>query len=68
MSQSICACTAVAGNYFAFARVLADSFHRFHPSIPLYILLADPPAHGAAPMGEQEHLVSPSGMVETPRL
>lgn len=57
MTQSICACTAVAGNYIAFARVLADSLHRFHPSIPLHILVADSPANGAAPTGEHDRFV-----------
>jgi hypothetical protein len=58
VTQSICACTAIASNYFAFARVLADSFHRFHPSVPLYILVADSPAHGAAPTGEHDRFVT----------
>lgn len=46
MSKGLCVCTAVAGNYLAFARVLADSFRRHHPDIPFYLLLPDPPAPG----------------------
>lgn len=33
--------TIVAKNYLAYARVLADSFLRHHPEVPLYTLLAD---------------------------
>jgi hypothetical protein len=33
--------TVVAKPYLSFARVLADSFHRFHADIPFYVLLAD---------------------------
>lgn len=41
MTKGIGVCTCVAGNYVAFARVLADSFHRYHPEIPLHVLVAD---------------------------
>ena len=34
-------CTIVARNYQAFAAALAESLHRFHPDIPLYVLVAD---------------------------
>lgn len=34
-------CTCAAGNYMAFVRVLAESFRRFHPGIPFYVLLGD---------------------------
>jgi hypothetical protein len=38
--KRVAACTAVAGNYVAMARVLRDSFRRFHPEIPFHVLLA----------------------------
>jgi hypothetical protein len=46
MMQGITVCTCVAGNYLAFARVLAGSLQRFHPGIPLHVLLADNQAPG----------------------
>ncbi|MEO5678795.1 MAG: hypothetical protein ABIS47_03915 [Acidimicrobiales bacterium] len=33
--------TIVAKSHLALARVLASSFHRWHPSIPFYVLLTD---------------------------
>jgi hypothetical protein len=33
--------TIVAKNYLPFARVLAESFRRHHPDIPLFVVLAD---------------------------
>jgi glycosyltransferase involved in cell wall biosynthesis len=35
------ACTIVAGNYLAQARVLADSFKRYHPDWPFTVLVID---------------------------
>jgi hypothetical protein len=35
------ACTIVSSNYMHYARVLAESFHRFHPECPFYVLLVD---------------------------
>jgi hypothetical protein len=35
------ACTIVASNYLAHARVLARSFLRFHPDSPIWVLLVD---------------------------
>ena len=41
MHQGPACCTIVAKNYLSFARVLAGSFHRHHPGIPFFVLLAD---------------------------
>ena len=38
------AVTIAAGNYVAFARVLARSLAEHHPEVPLHLLLADAPA------------------------
>lgn len=35
------ACTVVAKSCLSFARVLARSFHRHHPDVPFFVLLAD---------------------------
>lgn len=35
------ACTIISKNYLAQARVLANSFHTYHPDIPFFVLLAD---------------------------
>src|SRR5687768_10610129 len=35
------ACTIVAKNQFALARVLASSFRAHHPDVPFFVLLAD---------------------------
>lgn len=40
MSGALCVCTAVGANYAAHASVLAASFHRHHPDVPFYVLLA----------------------------
>jgi len=37
------ACTIIAKNYLPMARVLADSWHTFHPDCPLFVLLLDSP-------------------------
>lgn len=39
--KELAAATIVAKNYLSHARVLATSFHRFHPEIPFIVLLAD---------------------------
>jgi Glycosyl transferases group 1 len=35
------ACTIISKNYIALARTLADSFHKFHPDVPFFVLLVD---------------------------
>jgi Glycosyl transferases group 1 len=35
------ACTIISKNYIALARTLADSFRRFHPDVPFFVLLVD---------------------------
>ena len=37
----VAACTIISKNYIALARVLADSFHKFHPDVPFFVLLVD---------------------------
>jgi len=37
----VAAATIVAKNFLSYARVLADSFLRHHPDVPLFVLLAD---------------------------
>ena len=37
----VAACTIISKNYIALARTLADSFHKFHPGVPLFVLLVD---------------------------
>jgi hypothetical protein len=39
--QDVAVATVVAKNYLSFARVLAQSFLRHHPDIPLFVLLSD---------------------------
>ncbi len=34
-------CTIVSKNYLAHARTLVESFHRYHPGAPAFVLLAD---------------------------
>lgn len=41
--SSFAACTIVAHNYLPLARVLADSFHRFHPEASFTIVVVDRP-------------------------
>lgn len=40
-APTLAAGTIVAKSYLAFARVLAQSFHRLHPTVPFFVLLAD---------------------------
>jgi cyclopropane fatty-acyl-phospholipid synthase-like methyltransferase len=37
----IAACTIISKNYIALARTLADSFDKFHPNVPFFVLLVD---------------------------
>jgi hypothetical protein len=37
----VAACTIISKNYIALAKTLADSFHKFHPGVPLFVLLVD---------------------------
>ncbi len=37
------ACTIIAKNYLPMARVLTESWHRFHPGCPMFVLLLDSP-------------------------
>jgi len=37
------ACTIIAANYIAYARVLAASFRRTHPDFPFWVLVTDDP-------------------------
>ena len=39
--KAIAACTIISKNYIALARTLADSFRRFHPDVPFFVLLVD---------------------------
>jgi hypothetical protein len=40
-TTNLAACTIVAKPQLSQARVLAESFHRFHPDVPFFVLLAD---------------------------
>lgn len=46
------ACTIIAKNYLPFARVLAESWHKFHPNAPLFVLLLDAPTGFFSPQEE----------------
>lgn len=39
--KGLAVCTAVAANYLPLARVLVDSFRRFHPEMPFYVVVGD---------------------------
>lgn len=39
--KGLAVCTCVAANYLSFARVLVESFRRFHPEIPFYVVVGD---------------------------
>jgi SAM-dependent methyltransferase/glycosyltransferase involved in cell wall biosynthesis len=54
---NIAACTIVSKNYIAFARTLAESFHRFHPETAFFVLLVDRIDGYIAPRHEPFHLV-----------
>ena len=61
--KTLAAGTIVAGNYLAYARVLADSFRRYHPGVPFHVLVLDEPP----PPLEQFRVVTPAGL-ELPQL
>ncbi len=57
------ACTIVARNYLAQARVLADSLRRHHPDGTFVVLLVDDPARGRVRMpGAEVVLVDEIGL------
>jgi glycosyltransferase involved in cell wall biosynthesis len=56
--RNIAACTIVSKNYIAFARTLAESFHRFHPETPFFVLLVDRIDGYFDPRHEPFHLVT----------
>ena len=43
MSTNFAACTIVAHNYLPQARILAESFKKFHPESTFYIVIVDRP-------------------------
>jgi hypothetical protein len=49
--------TIVAKNYLSLARVMADSLHRRHPDVPVFVLLSDDVAGHFDPAAESFHLV-----------
>ena len=51
------ACTIISKNYLALARTLADSFHRFHPEMPFFVLLVDEVEDYFKPEDEKFYLV-----------
>ena len=51
------ACTVISKNYIALARTLADSLHKFHPEVPLFLLLVDQVDGYFEPEQELFHLV-----------
>jgi hypothetical protein len=59
--------TIVAKSYLSFARALAESFHRIHPGIPFFVLLADEPDGCFDPSREPFHVV-PLSELDIPRL
>ncbi len=42
-NREFAACTVIAKNYLPMARVLAESWHEFHPGCPIFVLLLDSP-------------------------
>jgi glycosyltransferase involved in cell wall biosynthesis len=46
------ACTIIAKNYLPMARVLAESWARFHPDCPMFVLLLDSPYGFFSPEAE----------------
>ena len=45
-------CTIIAKNYLSMARVLAESWHKFHPDAPFFVLLLDSPVGYFSPESE----------------
>src|SRR5947209_12731283 len=61
------ACTIIAKNYLAMARVLADSFHRFHPESPFFVLLLDA-VEGYFDPKQENFLLFEAGQLDIPDL
>ena len=55
--MSLAAATIVSKRHIALARVTAASFRRFHPEIPFFVLLTDPPEGCFDPAAEPFHAV-----------
>lgn len=51
--RGLAVATVVAKNRLALARVLADSFTRYHPDVPFFVLLADEPQGFLDPAAER---------------
>lgn len=47
------ACTIIAKNYLPMARVLAESWHKYHPDCPIFVLLIDSPSGYFNPADEE---------------
>lgn len=45
-------CTIASKNYLAYVRALAESFRRYHPNVPVHLLLVDRPDELFDPRGE----------------
>ncbi len=52
-SIEFAACTIIAKNYLSMARVLAESWHKFHPDAPFFVLLLDSPEGYFSPENEE---------------
>jgi ubiquinone/menaquinone biosynthesis C-methylase UbiE len=52
------ACTIISKNYIALARTLTDSFYKFHPDVPFFVLLVDQVDGYFEPEREVFYLVS----------
>jgi glycosyltransferase involved in cell wall biosynthesis len=61
-------CTIIAKNYLSMARVLAESWHKFHPDAPFFVLLLDSPEGYFSPENEdfKTILVSELGIPNLP--
>jgi glycosyltransferase involved in cell wall biosynthesis len=57
VSATVAACTIISKNYIALARTLVDSFHKFHPRVPFFVLLVDHVDGYFEPQREAFHLV-----------
>jgi len=53
----VAACTIISKNYLSFARTLADSLRKFHPDVPLFVLLVDRVDGYFKPENERFYLV-----------
>ncbi|MGD0931943.1 MAG: glycosyltransferase [Candidatus Korobacteraceae bacterium] len=54
------ACTIIAKNYLPMARVLADSWRKFHPDCPFFVLLLDSPRGFFGPASEDFYTIDVS--------